>query len=132
MQYTLKKKERLYLNKSIEELFANGKSLANYPVRIVWRVNTCAVYPASAGFSVSKRLFKHAVKRNKIKRLMRETYRLNKHILYKVIDADKYSVDVMFIYLSKEIPSLDKLDKHMKQVLTSASARIDSDNNRNE
>ena len=130
-RYTLKKKERLYLNKSIELLFADSKSVANYPIRAVWRVNSPAEYPVSAGFSVSKRLFKHAVKRNKIKRLLRESYRLNKYILYDVIEKETYSVDVMFIYLSKEIPTFEKLDKHMKLVLSSSSAKIYKDNTRN-
>jgi len=124
MRYTLKKKERLYLNKSIEQLFADSKSVANYPVRAVWRNNEPAEYPVSAGFSVSKRLFKRAVKRNKIKRLMREAYRMNKSILYDIIDAQNYSVDVMFIYLSKEIPTLERLNKHMTNVLSAMSVKI--------
>lgn len=64
-------------------------------------------FPARIAVSVSKRRFKRAVKRNRVKRLIRETYRLNKNTLYSSIPEDK-TMDILFIYLHDEILNMVK------------------------
>ena len=101
----LKKAERLCSKKAIDALFTgtDSKSLSAYPIRIVYR------HTEEAGIrilvSVSKKRFRHAVDRNRVKRQIRETYRLNKHIL-KIIACSPTGMDIAFIWLTdKHQPS---------------------------
>ena len=101
----LKKEERLCSKKSIDALFAgsDSKSLSAYPIRAVYK-NT-----EEAGIrilvSVSKRRFRHAVDRNRVKRQLREAYRLNKHVM-DTIKARPLGMDIAFIWLTdKHQPS---------------------------
>lgn len=82
---TLSKKERICSKKQIDGLFGGGysKSITAYPVRVIYAWRSCSndEPQAMVMVSVSKRFFKHAVKRNRIKRQLREAYRKNKKIL---------------------------------------------------
>lgn len=80
-------------------------------------------YPAQAAFSVSKKNFKRAVKRNYLKRRMRETYRLHKAILYQALPEGE-QLAVMFIYSAKEIKDYEVIEKSMKKALTKLAGLI--------
>lgn len=100
MRFTFKKEEKLKSKKLIEQLFEQGSSLKEFPLRMVYlKIELGSGYPVKAGFSVSKRKFKHAVDRNRIKRLMRECYRKNKHTLHQNIE-DEYIL--MFTYIDEK------------------------------
>ena len=87
MKLTLGKKERLKSKKLIEQLYSEGKSVKTFPFRMVFlQVEHTSDFPAQMGVSVPKRNFKRAVDRNRIKRLMRETYRLQKGVVYNNLD----------------------------------------------
>lgn len=114
--FTLKKEERLSSKKVIDQLFAEGKSFLSFPVKVVFLptpLNTN--YPVQAGFSVSKKIFKRAVKRNRIKRLLREAYRLNKHILYNNLEDRQLAV--FFIYIGKDLPAYSSIETAIKKAL---------------
>ena len=88
VRYTLSKPERLSSLKAIEKLFKEGKSLAKFPVRLVWVEQSepeKQEFPIQVMFSASKKKFSRAVDRNRIKSLMREGYRLAKPELYKTL-----------------------------------------------
>lgn len=76
-----------------------------------------------AGVSVSKRNFKKAVDRNRIKRLLREGYRLNKHILHDGLNQ-KYVC--MFLYLSKEMPNFEEVNIKMERILKKLAEKENS------
>lgn len=78
--------------------------------------------PVKAGVSVSKRNFKKAVDRNRIKRLLRECYRLNKHLVYHELNQ-KYVI--MFLYLGKEMPNFHDLNKKMERLLIAFKSNIE-------
>ena len=79
-RFTLPKEERLCSRKALEELFeGSNKSIMAYPIRVVFQQTEET--GTRIMVSVSKRFFKRAVKRNRIKRQLREAYRLNKHLL---------------------------------------------------
>ena len=107
-RFTLTKKERLKSSKTISDIFDKGNTNVIYPFRIVWlETKLNSPYPVQFGISVSTRKMPTAVARNRIKRQAREAYRLHKHLLYDVLNAQKEQkqgrqVAVMFIYLSKK------------------------------
>ena len=108
MNFTYPKNERLKSKTTIGLLFSEGKSVSKYPLRLVYR-------PAEAdleekikiGVSVSKKYFKRAVDRNYFKRVLRETYRLNKHLLWENVQQP-YSL--MFFYQTKDKLSYEEIN----------------------
>ena len=104
MKFTYPKNEKLKSKITIDLLFSKGKSVSKYPLRLVFVESDYGIPEDSdqmlkMGVSVSKKYFKHAVDRNYFKRVLRETYRLNKHILIDNLDK-KYAF--MFFYQTKD------------------------------
>lgn len=104
MIFTYPKNEKLKSKTTIDLLFSKGKSVSKYPLRLVFVESDYGIPEDSdqklkMGVSVSKKYFKHAVDRNYFKRLLRETYRLNKHLLVDNLEK-KYAI--MFFYQTKE------------------------------
>ena len=101
MDLSYSNKEKLKSKKLIEKLFAEGKAVSVFPLRLIYlkkgEIN-------KVGVSVSKRNFKKAVDRNRIKRLLREAYRYNKNML---IDNNVDGYALMILYISKDIPDYD-------------------------
>lgn len=116
MRNTFNKAEKLKKKKYIDLLFRSGRSISEYPIRLVYlELDHDSETPVQAGVSVSKRNFKKAVERNRIKRLLREVYRTNKHIVYESVHTKKYLF--MFIYVGKKEEDYKMLDKKMKKLL---------------
>jgi len=100
MNFSYPKNEKLKSKTSINQLFSEGKSVSKYPLRLVYMQHEDANLPKiQMGVSVSKRYFKKAVDRNYFKRVLRETYRLNKKILHEQIEK---SYSFMFFYQTNE------------------------------
>lgn len=104
MNFTYPKNEKLKSKITIGLLFTEGKSVAKYPLRLVYKAGSFGNPEVSGekikmGVSVSKKNFKKAVDRNYFKRVLRETYRLNKHLLIDNLDQP-YSF--MFFYQTKD------------------------------
>ncbi|MGB0897488.1 MAG: ribonuclease P protein component [Flavobacteriaceae bacterium] len=95
--------------------FHLDKKINGYPIKLVYKhLNFEDDTLIKAGVSVPKRNFKKAVDRNKIKRLLREAYRLNKHIVHDGLDK-KYVC--MFLYLGKEMPTFKELHSKTEHLL---------------
>lgn len=99
------KQERLKSRKQIDALFADGKSSTAFPVRVKYRFVPRAegALPVLAGVSASRRAFKHAVNRNRLKRLLREAYRLQKAELVQTVSGTSLQAQLFFLYTDKSI-----------------------------
>ena len=91
----------------IQRLFKEGKSFSHFPFRVMYIETENQTSCLQAGFTVSSRLFKKAVDRNRIKRLMRESYRLQKNNLKIFLEENHKNLAVFFIYTGKELPKYD-------------------------
>ena len=114
MRFTFGKEEKLKSRKQIEQLFAEGNSVKEFPILMKFLKIDANDFPIKVAFSVPKKNFKLAVHRNRIKRLLRETYRLNKHTLLNNIDG-KYVI--MFIYTDKTEWNYTDLEGKMIAIL---------------
>lgn len=100
MQFTYPKSERLKSKTTIDLLFSTGKSVSKYPLRLVYvPVDLPEEEPIKMGVSVSKKYFKKAVDRNYFKRVLRETYRLNKQLL---LPTGQQRYAFMFFYQTSD------------------------------
>lgn len=119
MTATLCKNERQNKRYIIGKLFdGEGKSIQAFPLRVVYMpIEKESRYPVSILISVPKRHFKRAVKRNRVKRQIREAYRLNKHILYQAITHLPHGMVLAFIWQDKELHSSEEIGHKMKSLL---------------
>lgn len=124
---TLSKAERQHRRSIIGRLFEGGsKSMSAFPLRVVYmpvgRDEVTA--PVSMLVSVPKRHFKRAVKRNRVKRQVREAYRRNKQILWDAL-ADKPSGMVLaFIWLDKELHTTEEVAGKVKNLLGRIAEKV--------
>ena len=108
-------KEKVKSKKEIEALFSEGNSIAKYPVRLIYKKMTVEKeMDIRAAVSVSNRNFKKAVDRNRIKRLLRESYRKNKYLVH---NNTTHQFAFMFLYTGKKIPEYIMIESKIKQLL---------------
>lgn len=114
MNFTYPKNEKLKSKITIRLLFTEGKSVSKYPLRLVYKAGCVdESEKIKMGVSVSKKNFKKAVDRNYFKRVLRETYRLNKHIL---IDNLNQPYSFMFFYQTKDRLTYEEINKKTIQL----------------
>jgi ribonuclease P protein component len=102
-RYFLGKEDRLKSRKSIDLLFKKGKSFSHFPFKVFW-MQAAGDHVLQAAFSVSSRNFKKATDRNRIKRLMREAYRLQKNTLSEALKTGQKKITLFIIYTGRELP----------------------------
>ena len=124
-QLTLGKNERLKSRKQIEWLFSGGKKFSIAPFRVYYLFNKPANPPLQFGVGVSNKNFKKAVDRNKIKRRVRDAYRLQKISLQKKLKDKECQLTVFFIYTGKVIPEYSDMFEKIKKILYKLDQIID-------
>lgn len=117
-------KEKLKSRKAIQSLFEQGKSIKEYPLILVYQKVTESDFPLKIGFSVSKKNFKRAVDRNRVKRLLREAYRLNKFKCIDTFQNKTISTNAMIIYSSNEILPFEKMEAKVIKLLEKLNKSI--------
>lgn len=116
------KTEKLKSFKTIENLFSDGKSYSKFPIKIFFLPKD-NLETNLAAFAVPKRNFKSAVDRNRIKRQLREAFRLNKQILN---ETEENRFVMLFLYLGKVKPKYKDLDNAMVKLLEKTQEMLDN------
>jgi ribonuclease P protein component len=135
---TLAKEERLTRKKLIDELFAKGRSIKTPALLVIWHPAVLPVeLPAQVLFTVSKRNFKRAHDRNRIKRLMREAYRVQKHKMLESLSSKGGQYALLFIFTGRQLPDCAYVHGRMQELLKRipsavASAKADTEPRKNE
>jgi ribonuclease P protein component len=99
-------------------LFAKGKSFSAFPLKMLYYLTIDNTAPIKAGVTTSSRNFKKAVERNRVKRLMREAYRLQKAPVKLILQERQLSLTVFFIYTGKELPVYKEVFEKMGILLS--------------
>jgi ribonuclease P protein component len=114
--YSLGKSERLKSRKQIDALFESGKKITQFPFRLLYRQERGG-NEIKAGFTVSSKNFPRAVDRNRVKRLIREAYRIQKAELESHVKKNQTLLHLFFIYTGRDIISFEELSHRLKQIL---------------
>ena len=130
-QFGFKKEERIIGKKRIEELFGRGSSFVVYPLRVIY-LEATAQYemiaqpkvPLSLLISIPKKRVKSAVKRNRLKRLIREAYRLNRDLFFDCQLWEGRHLEVAFIYLAEELSDYPTVERGVKKALMLLSRKF--------
>jgi ribonuclease P protein component len=122
---TFKKNERLTHKPSIDKLFqTKGKRITSSPLSLIYHeIDLPGNSPCQLLISVPKKKFKRAVHRNKIKRLIRESYRLEKHKIYEAV-GDSKQFALAIVYLTNDMPTFLNINKAVSNLLNDLSSRI--------
>ena len=124
----LPKYERICKENDIQALFDKGVGMSVYPYRVIFLFHHDESRPVTVRLlvSVSKKRFHHAVKRNRVKRLMREAWRRNKAPLYEICERDNISVDVALVYTATVIHSYEEMLEKTKKAVQEMVKRYSS------
>ncbi len=120
------KAERLHSKLIIEKMFAGGaaRSFSLFPLRVVFMpIDNCTT-GATMLVSVPKKRFKRAVKRNLVKRQVREAFRNNKSLLSEPLQTKEYGLAIAFIYLSDEIVTTEEINSKVTTLLSRIAEKL--------
>ena len=125
IRYTFCKDERLKREQHIQTLFRTGKAFSVFPVRLVWllQAKDNDKYPARTGFSVPKKKFRHATDRNRVKRLLREVWRTNKHEIYEAVPQAQ-QLHLFIIFTDITLPDLPKVSNALIKAIDKLKTAI--------
>lgn len=126
IRYTFKVYERLKREQHIDTLFRKGKAFSVFPLRFIYTLVPRAGEPASAaqaGFSVPKKKFRSSVHRHRIRRLMVEAWRLNKHTLYPAV-PEAMQLHVFFIFNDTRMPDYGPVQEAMLKGIAKLAEKI--------
>ena len=126
MDFSFKKSERINSQLVVDKLFGGGNTaMSVFPLRAIYMVQQRTEEPSPVRIivSVPKKRFKHAIDRNRLKRQIREAYRLNKHQLAQIAEERNLLVSIAFISITDSPVNSFKVIKSMKKIL----ARVGED-----
>jgi ribonuclease P protein component len=123
-RFGFSKAEKLKSRKSIDALFQGGQAFSRFPIRVVYRFAAAEEIGVKVGVSATKKHFKKAVDRNRIKRLLREAYRLQKQHLVEAAREKQLLAEVFFLYNGKELPAFDLIKNTMQSCLDKLQQNI--------
>ena len=111
----------------MDSIFTNGKSIKSGFIRLNYvQTEFESNYPAKVSFSVPKKIFKRAVKRNLLKRRMKEVYRLNKLPLYEFLTINNIKFALLFVYLAKDIKTYNEIEANIVDIIEKLQKKINN------
>lgn len=115
--------------KNIDLLFLKGTSAISFPLKVIYlETDINYVNPCQAMFVVPKRSFKRAHDRNKLKRRMREAYRLNKAIFYEAVKSKNKKIILSFLFVGKKIEDYKQIENsitnHLKRIESALNKQV--------
>ena len=116
-KFTFKKEEKLKGKRLIQKVFEEGKTFSVFPFKVLYMFALFEDVSLKAGFGISQKKFKKAADRNRVKRLMRECYRVQKQYLKEALAFNKRSLAVFFIYMGNTLHEYTDLKEKMKASL---------------
>ena len=126
---TLRKAERIRLKRAIELLYTQGQSVRSFPIKLIYRREPVDEQSAerptvSILTAVSKRNLRRANARNYVKRRIRESYRVRKHQLARIIAEGNQSLHISFLYINKEKSSFRTIDAAIAKALATLIRKL--------
>ena len=122
-----RKCERLCSKRLIAALFESGKEFRVSPFRVIYSLGEYSGVPACLMVSVPKRNHKRAVRRNLLKRRIREAYRLNKGLLDAACASGGFTVNIIVVYVSQRVAEYAKIEDRLAEALSSLADRVSKD-----
>ena len=129
-QFTYQKKDKLKSRKQTQFLFAKGQSMNAFPIKLIYTIETLESVesPASgtlqAGVGAPSRTFRKAVARNRVKRLLREGYRLERPAFIEAAVIKGLRINLFFLYTDATVISQKEMQEKIKQLLSRLSEKI--------
>lgn len=124
-RFTFSKEEKLYSRKAISLLFEKGRSFRHGSYKIIWmKDKKNSSLPARTAISVGKKNIRSAVNRNRIKRLIREAWRKNKHQLYSCLEDHDIQINIMIIFSGGKIPEYTHTEEQIKVLIEKFSLHL--------
>lgn len=129
-QFTYQKKDKLKSRKQTQFLFAKGQSMNAFPIKLIYTIETLESVesPASgtlqAGVGAPSRTFRKAVARNRVKRLLREGYRLERPAFIETAVIKGLRINLFFLYTDATVISQKEMQEKIKQLLSRLSEKI--------
>ena len=122
------KYERICKENDVQALFGKGVGISVYPYRVIYCFRKDESRPVTVRLlvSVSKKRFHHAFKRNRVKRLMREAWRINKAPLYEICQRDNISLDVALVYTATVIHTYGEMTKKTRKAVNEIVTRYET------
>jgi ribonuclease P protein component len=110
-QFSYNKKEKLKSRKQLQQIFSTGKTFSIFPLKVLYQLADEQDNIIKTGVGVSKKNFKKAVDRNRIKRLLRECYRTQKIPLHNCLLNNKKKLAVFILYIDKVMPEYNLIQQ---------------------
>lgn len=112
--------------KLIQQLFTDGIGISIPPLKLLYRSEAGSPAVLQAGVTVSSRNFKKAVQRNRVKRIVREAYRLQKPVIAELPEEKSLSLHLFFIYTGRELAEFHEVYEKMGKLLVKLAQRLNA------
>ncbi len=125
--FTYQKKDKLKSRKQTQFLFSNGHSINAFPIKLIYTIESTPELTEGllqAGVGAPSRIFRKAVSRNRVKRLLRESYRLQKPNFFTQIQLAQKKVSLFFLYTDKIVLTQKEIEDKLSFALTQLAQKI--------